>query len=185
MQRTQSWVFGYGSLMWKPGFEYVERRMARLDGFRRCFGLRSEHYRGTPAFPGLVLGLDWSPHESCYGMAFRLDAANDVDIRHYLAERELISRAYFETVYPIELLCDGPGQGEKRDAVCYILDRTHFQYAGQLCLDEQIDTICRAVGPSGTNVEYLLNTAEKLDDFNLPDDDLRTLAARVRARSAV
>jgi cation transport protein ChaC len=184
MQRNETWVFGYGSLMWKPGFAYAERRMARLDGFRRCFGLRSEHYRGTPKFPGLVLGLDWAPGEACYGMAFRIDAADDQTVRHYLAGRELISRAYFETVYPVEILCDGPGQGLAQDAICYIMDRTHPQYAGTLSAEEQVATICEAVGPCGPNTEYLLNTVDRLDEFGLPDEGLRTLANTVRARLA-
>ncbi|MEO1494427.1 MAG: gamma-glutamylcyclotransferase [Pseudomonadota bacterium] len=184
MQRDDTWVFGYGSLMWKPGFDYAERRVARLDGFRRCFGLRSEHYRGTPEFPGLVLGLDWAPGAACHGMAFRIDAEQAEAVRHYLAERELISRAYFEAVYPVEILCDGPGQGTARDALCYIMDRTHPQYAGTLSEHEQVDTICRAIGPSGPNVEYLMNTVERLDAFGLPDDELRALAEAVRAKLA-
>ncbi len=184
MQRNETWVFGYGSLMWKPGFAYVERRMARLDGFRRCFGLRSRHYRGTPEFPGLVLGLDWAPGAACFGMAFRIEAGEDCPVRHYLAERELISRAYFETVYPVEILCEGPGQGTRCDAICYIMDRTHPQYAGSLSVEDQVDTICRAVGPSGPNSEYLLNTVDRLDEFGLPDEDLRALAAVVRRRLA-
>lgn len=184
MQRSETWVFGYGSLMWKPGFDFVERRVARLDGFRRCFGLRSEHYRGTPEFPGLVLGLDWAPGEACFGMAFRIETTDDAAVRHYLAGRELISRAYFETVYPVELLCDGPGKGTHRDAICYIMDRTHSQYAGTLSADEQIDTICGAIGPSGPNAEYLLNTVDRLDAFGLPDESLRALARGVRERLA-
>ncbi len=182
MQRTETWIFGYGSLMWKPGFDYVEKRMARLGGFRRCFALRSEHYRGTPEFPGLVLGLDWSPDEACDGIAFRIDPSKDLTVRHYLAARELISRAYFETVYPIELLCDGPGRGEHRDAVCYILDRTHPQYAGQLSLEAQANTICQASGPSGPNTEYLLNTVDQLRSIGVEDRELNALAAVVRAR---
>ena len=121
------WVFGYGSLMWKPGFNVAEARMARLDGYRRAFALTSVHYRGTPEFPGLVLGLDWQPASHCTGMALRIGADEADEVRHYLAERELVSRAYFEVRHKVTLLCPGDGQGETVDAICYILDRTHPQ----------------------------------------------------------
>ena len=87
MQRGNLWVFGYGSLMWKPGFEYLERRTARLDGFQRRFALTSRHYRGTPEKPGLVLGLDWAPGRSCTGVAFRVAGDAEREIRDYVGER--------------------------------------------------------------------------------------------------
>ncbi len=181
-QKGEFWVFAYGSLIWKPGFEPVERRIARLDGFRRCFGLTSEHYRGTPERPGLVLGLDWAPGQSCTGLALRVDPAEERHVRDYLAERELVSYAYFEALYPVTLLCAGTDQGQPKLAICYILDRSHRQYTGQMDPDQQASIIAGAVGPSGPNTEYLDNTLAQLRENGISDDHLEAMATRVAAR---
>lgn len=178
------WVFGYGSLMWQPGFDYLERRLARLDGYKRCFSLASWHYRGTRERPGLVLGLDWAPGAACVGVALRVCPTKDRHVRDYLAERELVSYAYFETLYPVTLLCEGPGQGEKRAALCYIVDRTHEQYAGGLTLESQAERILAAAGSSGPNADYLMKTLAKLEELGIPDPELARLGELVRARSA-
>lgn len=184
MQRTDFWVFGYGSLMWKPGFDFVERRLARLDGFKRKFALSSWHYRGTRDVPGLVLGLDWAPGEQCAGVAYRVDAATEAEVRLYLAERELVSYAYFETVYPVALLGADAGPVATCDAICYIVDRTHEQYAGGMSLEAQAERILAAAGTSGPNVDYLLSTAEKLQELGIEDSELSTLVDLVQERRA-
>jgi cation transport protein ChaC len=184
------WVFGYGSLMWRPGFDYLERRLARLDGYRRAFALSSIRYRGTPEVPGLVLGLDWDPGAACVGMAFRVCPTRDGEVRDYLAERELVTRSYFEVLHPVTLMPAheteaGPGdRGERRvEAICYVLDRTHPQYRGRLPLEEQAGIIARAVGPAGANAEYLHNTVAHLAELGIGDPDLERLDAMVRARA--
>jgi cation transport protein ChaC len=184
MQRADYWGFGYGSLMWKPGFDFVERRLARLEGFKRKFALASWHYRGTRELPGLVLGLDWAPGAVCTGVAFRIDADAEADVRVYLAERELVSYAYFETVYPLTLLGDGGDEDRTCDAVCYVVDRTHDQYAGGLSLETQADAIVAASGTSGPNVDYLLSTAEKLAELGIEDDEVAALVTLVEQRRA-
>jgi cation transport protein ChaC len=180
------WVFGYGSLMWKPGFDVAEARMARLDGYRRAFALTSVHYRGTPEFPGLVLGLDWQPASHCTGMALRIGADQADEVRHYLAERELVSRAYFEVRHKITLLCpgtdSGPGASETVDAICYILDRTHPQYSGGMALEEQAAIIGKACGPTGSNCDYLFNTVSHLRELGVEDPELFALEQMVRER---
>ncbi|MEM9098384.1 MAG: gamma-glutamylcyclotransferase [Pseudomonadota bacterium] len=176
------WVFGYGSLMWKTGFDYLERRVARLDGYQRAFRLTSVRYRGTEAEPGLVVGLDWSPGASCTGIAFRVCASAADDVRSYLSERELVTRSYFEICTPVTLLCDGPAQDQPVDAICYVLDRTHEQYAGDLTTAEQAVRICRASGPMGPNIEYFENTIAHLEAMGIEDPALADLAAEVRSR---
>jgi cation transport protein ChaC len=182
------WVFGYGSLMWRPGFDIAEARLARLAGYRRAFALVSVHYRGTPERPGLVLGLDWTPGHQCTGMALRIGAERADEVRHYLAERELVSRAYFEVSHQVTLLCagdgDSPGAGETVEALCYIVDRTHPQYSGGLSLEQQADIICTAEGPTGTNRDYLFNTVEHLRQLGIEDPELFALEQIVRARGA-
>lgn len=176
------WVFGYGSLMWKPGFAAVEARMARLNGYKRAFALTSVHYRGTPECPGLVLGLDWQPDSECTGMALRIGADQASEVRQYLADRELVSRAYFEVSHEITLLCPGDGQGERVEAICYILDRTHPQYAGSMALEDQAAVIRVAAGPTGTNRDYLFKTVEHLRELGVDDPELFALERMVRAR---
>lgn len=181
------WVFGYGSLMWKPGFEAAEARLALLDGYKRAFALSSVHYRGTPECPGLVLGLDWQPGSTCTGMALRISADQASEVRHYLAERELVSRSYFEVSHEITLLCPGDGravcQGERVNAICYILDRTHPQYAGAMALEDQATVIRIAAGPTGSNSNYLFNTVEHLRKLGVDDPELFALERMVRAEN--
>lgn len=183
MHTDDLWVFGYGSLMWNPGFNHAERRLARLDGYARRFGMWSWHYRGTAEVPGLVLGLDWAPGHSCTGVAFRVRRDEDRAIRDYLQKRELISYAYFETLQAVTLL-DGEQAGAACDALCYILDRTHPQYAGGLSVEQQADCISRAAGRSGPNADYLHSTCSHLTELGIEDTALQALSRRVREGAA-
>ncbi|MEM7236765.1 MAG: gamma-glutamylcyclotransferase [Pseudomonadota bacterium] len=175
------WVFGYGSLMWKTGFDYRERRIARLDGYCRAFRLWSVRYRGTVEEPGLVVGLDWRPGQSCTGVAFRVAAEDACGVRDYLSERELVTLSYFEICTPVTLMCDGQGQGEMVDAICYVLDRSHDQYARGITLESQAERILNAVGPMGPNLEYFENTVAHLDAMGIVDPDLSALARIVQS----
>ena len=85
------WVFGYGSLMWRPGFAHVETRRARLHGFRRLLCVTSHIYRGTPERPGLVLGLDRTG--VCEGMAFLVPPERIGATLTYLTDREQVLQA--------------------------------------------------------------------------------------------
>lgn len=173
------WVFGYGSLLWEPGFAFTERVMARLDGWHRSFCMRSIHHRGTEAEPGLVLALDAAAGASCAGMAFAVAPAEREATLASLRERELISSAYLERVLPV-LLADG----RQVEAVTYVIDPRHVQYCGSLPLEEQAAIIARARGGRGENRDYLWNTARHLHDFGIADAELDWLAARVRSLAA-
>lgn len=170
------WVFGYGSLMWEPGFEHGERAIARLDGWRRSFCMRSIHHRGTPEAPGLVLALDAAPDAVCHGVAFAVPVAAGDAVLGYLRARELISAAYLETVLPLAL-----ADGRRVQAVAYVIDPGHVQYCGGLPLAEQARIIARAQGGRGSNAAYLFNTAAHLAELGIEDPELTALAARVRA----
>ncbi|WP_121065743.1 gamma-glutamylcyclotransferase [Chachezhania antarctica] len=169
------WVFGYGSLLWNPGFPVAERAVARLDGYHRSFCMRSIHHRGTPEDPGLVLALDAMAGASCTGLALRVETGHEDTTLAYLRERELVSSAYLEKTVSLELA----GQGKSVEAVAYVIDADHVQYCGGLPLDEQARIIARAVGGMGHNAEYLFNTARHLDEIGLADADLQWLADRV------
>lgn len=176
--RDGFWVFAYGSLMWRPDFAVAEVRRARLRGYRRAFALHSVHHRGSPTATGLVLGLDWDPGSEVLGLAFRVASDAARAVRATLTARELVTRAYFELVVPVELI-----EGGTVDAVAYVVDRSHPQYAGAMALEDQAQVIARAVGQSGTNRAYLYAAAQHLAELGLDDPDVATLVARVRALS--
>ena len=169
------WVFGYGSLLWEPGFAFTERVMARLDGWHRSFCMRSIHHRGTEAEPGLVLALDAAVGAACEGVAFAVAPDHQSETLAYLRERELISSAYLEKVLPLRL-----GDGRRVEAVTYVIDPDHVQYCGGLPLAEQAEIIAHAVGGRGENRDYLWNTATHLHDLGIADAELDWLSARVR-----
>lgn len=170
------WVFGYGSLIWEPGFAYVDRQLARLHGWHRSFCMRSIHHRGTPEHPGLVLALDAAPGARCDGVAFAVAPDQAEATLAYLRARELISSAYLERVLPVTL-----ADGRTVDAVTYVIDPDHEQYCGGLPLEAQAEIIARAVGGRGRNTDYLWNTAAHLAELGLADPELDWLASRVRA----
>ena len=167
------WVFGYGSLIWDPGFTVTEQEIARLEGFHRSFCMWSIHHRGTQEDPGLVLALD-AAETFCDGVAFR--AAEPEATLEYLRERELVSSAYLEEWHDITMR-----DGRCVSAVCYVINREHVQYCGDLTLERQAQVIASAVGGRGPNTEYLFNTAKHINDLGLPDADLDWLYDRVKA----
>lgn len=173
------WVFGYGSLLWNPGFEAQERVIATLPGYHRSFCMRSIHHRGTEDEPGLVLALDALEGAQCNGVALSVASHEQDDVLAYLRERELISSAYLEKMLHVALT-----DGRKVEAVTYVIDPDHVQYCGGLDLEEQARIIARAVGGRGPNTEYLFNTAAHLGELGITDRELDWLARRVRALTA-
>ncbi len=175
MTENGIWVFGYGSLIWDPGFAHTERQVARLGGYCRSFCMRSVHHRGTAETPGLVLALDRMPGGVCTGVAFRVAPALVAETLKTLRARELITSAYLEAELLVRLK-----DGRQVRAVTYVIDPDHAQYCGQLPLETQARIIARAVGGRGPNTEYLYNTADHLSELGLEDPDLAWLARRVR-----
>ncbi|MDF1608056.1 gamma-glutamylcyclotransferase [Hoeflea sp. YIM 152468] len=167
------WVFGYGSLMWRPGFDHEETRQARLFGYHRALCVRSFVHRGTPDRPGLVLGLDRGG--SCHGVAFRVRQDLRDAVIGYLRQRELATHVYLETTRKVRL-----DSGEDVRAVTYVVDRSHQQYAGALSVDDALARVSGAVGQSGPNEEYVINTAAHLRTLGLRDEHLESIAARLR-----
>ncbi|MEX1364220.1 MAG: gamma-glutamylcyclotransferase [Nannocystaceae bacterium] len=176
MRTDPLWVFGYGSLMWNPGFAHAEARLATLPGFARTFCMRSIHHRGTDENPGLVLALDPHPGARCHGLAFCVEPGHEGGTLNYLRERELISSAYVEETHEVTL-----DDGRRVPAITYVVDTGHVQYCGGLPLEEQARIIAQAVGGRGPNTEYLYNTVAHLVELGIADDDLSWLEARVKA----
>lgn len=170
------WVFGYGSLIWDPGFAHEERVIARLDGWRRSFCMWSIHHRGTPEAPGLVLALDPTAGAACEGVALAVPDADRDEVLDYLRSRELITSAYLEIVHPV-----GLADGRRVEAVAFVVDPAHPQYCGGLSPEDQARIILHARGGRGPNADYLFNTARHLAEMGIEDPDLSRLAERVRA----
>jgi glutathione-specific gamma-glutamylcyclotransferase len=168
------WVFGYGSLIWDPGFPVAERRIGRVEGWHRSFCMRSIHHRGTVANPGLVLALDRAEGASCTGVLFRVAEGAEAATVDALRERELVSSAYLETRIAVEAP-DG-----MVEALVYVIDPDHAQYC-HLDLEEQARIIARATGGRGANRDYLWATATHLAELGIADRDLEWLANRVRS----
>jgi len=169
------WVFGYGSLMWRPGFDFLERRNARLVGAHRALCVYSFVHRGTPQRPGLVLGLDRGGN--CRGIAYRVAKAKRAATIGYLRSREQVTMVYREAWRRVWL--DGDPK-QSVHALCYMVDRGHRQYAGRLTLAEQMHFVRQGHGRSGPCREYVLAAVKELDALGVRDADLHSLGARIK-----
>src|ERR1700716_2804801 len=144
--KTDLWVFGYGSLMWRPGFAFIEQVPARLIGEHRALCVYSFAPRGTPEKPGLVLGLDRGG--ACRGIAFRVAAKLRGDTVGYLRSREQTTNVYREVTRSVWLENEAR---ERVSALAYVVDRGHVQYAGRLSLAEKLRFVQEGHGRSGNN----------------------------------
>src|ERR1700749_4210048 len=170
--RAGLWVFGYGSLMWRPGFDFIEQVPARLIGEHRALCVYSFDHRGTPEKPGLVLGLDRGG--ACRGIAFRIAAARRDDTVNYLREREQTTNVYREVMRSVWLENEARG---RVSALAYVVDRGHVQYAGRLSLNEQLRFVRQGHGRSGNNRDYVLATVKSIEAQGFRDPQLHQLAA--------
>jgi glutathione-specific gamma-glutamylcyclotransferase len=166
------WIFGYGSLMWRPGFDFAEAVPARVEGWRRGFFIYSTHHRGTHARPGLVLGLDRGG--ACTGLAFRVKDKDRARTLAYLREREQVNGVYREQ--PIVARLDD-GTGRRVEVIAYVVERGHPSYAGKLPLVEQVRLIRAAAGISGPNLHYLVGTVRRLEELGICEPELHRLMA--------
>jgi glutathione-specific gamma-glutamylcyclotransferase len=168
------WVFAYGSLMWRPDFPFVERLEARLLGAHRALCVYSFVHRGTPERPGLVLGLDHGG--TCRGIAYRVPVKERGGTVAYLRAREQVTSVYRECIRPIWL----KGRPQRRvQALCYMVDRGHVQYAGRLSLEQQLHHVRQGHGHSGANRDYVIATVGALEQLGYRETELHLLAKRL------
>ena len=170
------WVFGYGSLIWDPGFPFEEARPARLAGYHRAFCLYSMRYRGTPEKPGLVLGLDRGG--ACRGIAYRVAGAQIAGVMDYLWQREMLNNSYRCREVSITI---ATGRVKART---FVIDRAHPNYTGHLPPARIAELIAQGHGQRGSARAYLENTVKHLDALGIPDRRLHELLLLVRARGA-
>lgn len=182
VEPADTWIFGYGSLMWNPGFAFAEARPARLTGYHRAFCIYSIHYRGTLRQPGLVLGLDRGG--VCDGIAFRVAPEQREEAVAYLRRRELVYGVYREALVPVDVahMEDAP---RTVWALAYIAERAHPAYSGCLPLAREASLIRRSAGRGGTNLDYFLSTLRHLRDLGIKEprlDRLLTVMGALAAR---
>src|SRR5450755_1635958 len=172
LSKGDLWVFGYGSLMWRPGFDFIEQVPARLIGEHRALCVYSFDHRGTPEKPGLVLGLDRGG--ACRGVAFRVAAKLRNDTVDYLRSREQTTHVYREVMRSVWLENEAR---QRVSALAYVVDRGHVQYAGRLALAEQARYVRRGHGRPENIRDYGLPTEKSIEAQGFRDPQLHQLAA--------
>jgi cation transport protein ChaC len=172
------WVFAYGSLMWRPDFDFVEQRPALLSGYHRALCIYSFRYRGKPERPGLVLGLDRGG--SCRGKALRVEGSKAATVLDYLVKREMVTGVYRQAWLPVQV------GAEKVSACAFVVERGHEQYTGKLSIERTAELILQGEGMAGTALDYLRNTVAHLDELGITEgllhDVLETAERLEKAR---
>lgn len=174
---SSHWVFGYGSLIWNPGFAHVTAQQGLLKGAHRSLSIYSHHHRGTVDVPGLVFGLTHGG--SCRGMVFEVGEEAWPEALAYLKAREQVTPVYRDVMRPVHL-----ADGRVVSALVFIVDERHEHYAGRLDLAQQLAMVRQGVGMSGANIDYVLNTARHLESMGIRDRQIMALAELLR-REAV
>lgn len=179
------WVFGYGSLIWRPEFDFDAKARGLVYGYHRSLCLWSKVYRGTPEKPGLVLGLE--PGGSVHGVAFRIPA--DVAHRQLRAlwRRELVTGSYIPRWLEVRVGAGAPGGAsiDRVRAIGFTMNRGAAGYAGELDRDTLLDTVCTASGRNGSCAAYVLSTVQSLAEYDIYDRHLAQLAEEVGAKIAL
>lgn len=166
------WVFGYGSLMWNPGFAYETADQALLQGYHRCLCVYSHLYRGTPERPGLVAGL--LAGGSCWGRAFKIAEQDREAVTQYLDDREMVYGVY-EPRWASVLI-----GGEQTRAYTYVANHAHPQFAGKLSAAAAAKLIHAGAGVSGSGIDYLKNTVDQMAALGIEDRRLTEVLKAVQ-----
>jgi cation transport protein ChaC len=171
------WVFGYGSLMWSPGFTYKEKALGRVHGYHRALCILSTRYRGTKRKPGLVMGL--CRGGSCWGMAFRVHAARVRQALARLWKREMPRRVYAPRLLKVQL-----SSGREVRALAFLADPTHPAYVRELDLHGRARLVAQGIGQRGPCMDYIRNTVAHMHELGVADPHLeRVLHAALALRA--
>jgi cation transport protein ChaC len=177
LPRGDLWVFGYGSLMWSPGFAFAERRVGLLRGYHRALCILSTRYRGTHRRPGLVMGL--CRGGSCWGMAFRVPAPRVRAALAQLWNREMPRRVYRARLVPVRI-----ARGRKVRALAFVADPAHAQFRRELDLASRAQLVAQGVGERGPCTEYIRATLGHMAALGVSDPHLSRVLARAEAMRA-
>ncbi|REJ85435.1 MAG: gamma-glutamylcyclotransferase [Acidobacteria bacterium] len=181
------WIFGYGSLIWRPAFPYVESRPALVRGFIRRFWQGSTDHRGTPSLPGRVVTLIREPEGTVWGRAFRIAPHHRAEILDRLDVREQggYERHLVDLYWPEEGASGVGGQvGPRACALLYVAASCNENYVGPSSVGEIADRALAAHGPSGANRDYVLELESALRAMGAEDEHVFAVAAELRRREA-
>ncbi len=167
------WIFGYGSLVWRPAFPYARRRRACVRGWARRFWQGSTDHRGTPDAPGRVVTLVPEPDATCWGVAYRVEAEQLGEILETLDMRE--RGGYERHDVTLHFSGDGASENERDSGVVYVATPENHNYLGPASLAEIAAQVRRSVGPSGPNLEYVVRLAAALRELATHDDHVFSL----------
>lgn len=167
------WLFGYGSLIWKADFPFLERRPARIRGWVRRFWQGSHDHRGTPEAPGRVVTLIREPGAVCHGMAYRItpETLAPLDVREKNGYLREVTRLHFSEA-------DRAGV-DSAEGLLYVATEENAAFLGEAPLEVMAEQIARAKGPSGPNRDYLVNLACALRELGVEDPHVFALAERL------
>ena len=180
LPRGDLWVFGYGSLMWSPGFRCRAKAPGFVFGYHRSLCIYSHRHRGTPDRPGLVMGLRRGG--SCWGMAFRIAAASAPAVLARLWQREMRNRVYQPRLVRVRL-----GGRRAVRAVTFVANPRHPQYAHELDLEQTARLVAQGSGQRGHNLEYLHRTIAHMHAIGVRDPHLErvlTTACAMRRKAS-
>ena len=174
-----TWLFGYGSLIWKPELPYIQAQPARVKGYVRRFWQGSEDHRGTPEAPGRVVTLVPDAQEYCYGVAYLV---SNVEIERTFAQLDHREKnGYTRLTLSLNLASEDTfANANVVRGITYIADDSNQAYLGHASTTQIAKQIFHSIGPSGTNTEYLLELAQALRDRNIDDPHVFTLEAEVQ-----
>ena len=168
------WIFGYGSLIWRPDIEFQKKSIATLNGYVRRFWQGSHDHRGTPEAPGRVVTLIEQPNAQCIGMAYLVDPALIQATYENLDYREKNGYERYDVKLTLE-------NGDAVPALTYIAPPGNFAYLGDAPIRDIAQQITVSHGPSGANKDYLLELAQILRQMNIHDDHIFELESLVLA----
>lgn len=178
LPRGDLWIFGYGSLMWSPDFRIDEKHPGHLYGLHRSMCIYSHRYRGTPAKPGLVMGLCCGG--SCWGMAFRIAEPRVRSTLAGLWHREMLNRVYLPRLVAVHI-----GHRRTVRALAFVADASHPQFVGNLSVEATARLVAQGRGERGNNLDYVANTLAHMEALGVHDPHLARvfeLAAKLCGR---
>jgi glutathione-specific gamma-glutamylcyclotransferase len=176
VSKEQIWIFGYGSLMWNPNFEYLNTENGYLIGWNRQFCQASPDHRGTPESPGCVVTLIPQKDSRCYGRLYQISRQEYQRVFAYLDQREC--EGYQRLTITVQAL-----DGSSREAVVYIADQHNPHFKQNWTLDTIAKRILVSSGPSGSNLDYFLKLRSCLSQFSPKDEHVEEIANIISATS--
>lgn len=175
MDHGDTWIFGYGSLIWRTGFDYLESRPAFIRGWARRLWQGSTDHRGVPGAPGRVVTLVESTDETCWGRAYLLNPASRDEVLAHLDHRE--KGGYERLSLPLHF-----SETDWVNGTTYHATADNPEFLGQASVADIVAQVLSAAGPSGQNIEYVLHLDRALKELGASDAHVGEIAAVLRSQ---